>query len=503
MKTTTTFVVLLSVIWLALVGCGGVKMTPEYINAKKAIERNDWEQAKDLLEKEVAKNKGNYEAWYFLGTARKQLGDVKGMLDAYSVAEKGVDEKYRVAMNNTRFSAWAEMYNTSVDIYNRFADNTDIAKIDKGIETMNNAIALKPELPENYSLLGMMYEGKGDTIAAIRAYEKYAELQKPAIDLAKSKGMSLNILRDKALNSLGQAETTKGMRSGNDSLLVDYIRSGSDTVYMYSIQKDKSGFVAEGWRVNPPSSWTAQERERYAPINVRPFTQLGSLYYNRREYDKALKYIDILSILKPSDEQAQNLKVQIYQDQGKMDEALSSLSGLVQSDPKNKYFLSNYALALFRTEKLDEAIAQYEKALQIDPDYDVALFNAAAALKNRAAQFQKEERDRRDKDSKYKENEQRYFPLLTKAAEYFDRYRKLPAHRDDLTAVEHMVNIYETTRDKPKVKQMTTELEAMEYVNSSNPRYWEILGGVYARSNQTDKAEKSFKKADDMRKNQK
>lgn len=501
MKSSVSFILTLGFLWMTIQSfqCS----TPEFTAAKNALNSNDWQKAKELLEKEVARNKNNYEAWYYLGNCRKQLGDVSGMMDAYAVAEKGLDDKYRVAMSNTKFSTWAEMFNTSVELYNRYSENNDASKLDKGIETMNKAITLKSEFPENYSLLGIMYEAKGDSAQAVKSYEKYSDLQRNAVALSKTKGIYINMPRDKALDILGAPNSSKGVRNNYDSVIVDYVQSGGDGVYLYSTQKDKTGFVVEGWRSNPPDSWTAQEKERYAAINVRPFAQLGSLYYNRKEYDLALQYIEIIAALKPADDQATNLKVQIYQDQGKLEQAVASLGDLVRQDPKNKFYLSNYGMILARLERYDDAITQYKKALQLDPDYDMALFNAAAALKNRAGQFKKEEMEKREKDRAYKENEQRYFPLLVESGEYFDRYRKLPAHRDDMTALEQLVNIYEVVRDKAKLSQLVSELEGMEMVNKNNPRYWDLLGGVYTRSTKPDKADRAYKFAEEARKNQK
>lgn len=86
-------------------------------------------------------------------------------------------------------------------------------------------------------------------------------------------------------------------------------------------------------------------------------------------------------MLTPDDETVQNFRIQIYRDQGKLDQALRELQELVQRDPRNKFYLASYALVLLQMERYDDAIAEYEKALQLDPQYDVALFNAAAALK--------------------------------------------------------------------------------------------------------------------------
>ncbi len=482
-----------------LVSCGGIRMSREYIAAKDAVNRKDWPEAKQLLEKEVARNRNNGEAWYMLGWTRQHLGDIKGMNEAYSIAERNAaNDDFKVAISRARFTAWAELFNTSVEIYNRFAENGDSSKLEKGVETMKTAIELKPELPENYSVLGLLYDAKRDTVASLNAYEKYASMQQSAIQLARSNALYLGMNRSVALDKIGQAANSQSMLSGADSVAIDVIKN-RDTVYLYSLQKDKSTYIVEGWRVNPSSSWTDLEEKRYAPMNIRPFAQLASTYYNRRDMEKALKYIDVISTLKPSDEQAQNLRVQVYADQGKSAEALMALSDLVKQDPKNKSYLCNYALALLKMERYDDAVSNYEKALAIDPDYDVALINCAAALKNRAAQFQKEERERREKDSKYKENTDRYFPLLNKSAEYFDRYRRLSTHRDDLSSMEHLVNIYETMRKTNELKAVVAELEGLEFSNTNNPRYWEILGGVYSRLRQSDRADRAFKKADEAK----
>ncbi len=486
---------LLSVFFLE--SCGGIRMSPEYIAAKDAVNRSDWPTAKDLLEKEVARNKNNSEAWYMLGYTRQHLGDIKGMNDAYTIAEKGASDDFKVAISRARFSAWAEMFNTSVEIYNRYAESGDSSKLDKGVETMKTAIELKPELPENYSVLGLLYEAKKDTASSVQAYENYTKMQQPAVNFSKSSGLTLGMERSLAFDKIGRAGQSQMLMIGSDSVAIDVIQA-KDTVYLYSVQKDKSGYHVEGWRVNPPSNWTDLEKNRYAPLNIRPFAQLGSLYYNRHDYDKAMGYIDVISLLKPSDEQAQNLKVQIYADQGKADEALAALSDLVKQDPKNKAYLCNYALALLKQQKYADAVSNYEKALAIDPDYDLALLNCAAALKNSAAQVQKEELDHHSKDPKYKQNSSRYFPLLTKSAEYFDRYRHLSAHRDDLTCMEHLLNIYETLGDTPKLKVIVSELEGMEFSNTNNPRYWEILGGYYSRAH-SDRADHAFQKADEAR----
>lgn len=481
-----------------LSGCGGLRMTRDYIMAKDAVNKQDWNLAKQLLEKEVARDRFNYEAWYYLGVTHQKLGDMKAMNDAYLVAERGLNSDFKSSIARARFSAWAEDFNTGVDIYNRFADSGDTTRLSRAIELMNRAKALKPEYPENFAVLGMLYEARLDTVAMVAEYEGYARLQKDEIDFAAGKGITIGMPRRKVVDVLGPRTSERAVMSGTDSLATDEY-SGKDVVYVSSIRRDKGDFAVEGWRVNPPVTWSKDEKERYSPFNTRPIAQLASIMYKRNELDRALTYTELITSIRPDDEQAQALRVQIYNDQGKADSALALLDLLVVQNPSNKNFINNYALALLRMEKFDEAVIQYERVLGLDPDYDIALLNCAAALKNKAIILQKAERDMKMRDNRYRENEQRFFPLLTKAADLFERYRRLYEHRSDVVPLEHLVNIYEVTGDKVRLGKVVGDLEALESTNAGSVRYWELLGGIYSRAKQNDKAERAFRRADEAK----
>ena len=483
---------------VVLTGCGGMRMTRDYIVAKDAVNKQDWNLAKQLLEKEVSRDRFNYEAWYYLGVTHQKLGDMKAMNEAYSIAERGLNNDFKMSIARARFSAWAEDFNSGVEIYNRYADNGDTSRMSRAVDLMTRAKALKPQYPENCAVLGMLYEARKDTLSMISEYESYAQLQKDDIDFAVSRGLTLGMLRSEAEQKLGSRVSERTVMSGTDSLSTDEY-GGESVVYVSSIRREKSPFVVEGWRVNPPSTWTKEEKERYAPFNTRPIAQLASVMYKRNELDRALYYIELITAIRPEDEQAQSMRVQIYNDQGKVDTALALLDLLVLKNPTNKVFINNYALALLRLEKFDEAVIEYEKLLSLDPDYDLALLNCAAALKNKAIIMQKAEREMKMRDSRYRENVQRFFPLLTKAADLFERYRRQYMHKTELVPMEHLINIYEVTGDRPRLNKVVSDLEALETTYATDARYWEVLGGFYSRGKQTERAERAFRKADELK----
>ena len=55
----------------------------ELIEAESAIEKKDYTTARPLLEKLVATNGANYQAWFDLGFVYHSLGDTEGSIAAY------------------------------------------------------------------------------------------------------------------------------------------------------------------------------------------------------------------------------------------------------------------------------------------------------------------------------------------------------------------------------------------------------------------------------------
>lgn len=481
--------------------------SPEFTSAKVSYNQKDYLKARDLLEKEVDKNPNNAEAWFLLANAKRQLLDYKGASEAILIAQNkapGNELKNKIAAES--YIIWVEVYNVGVNLYNQFLTNRgmDTKKLK---ENLKLGLELKPENIELLALVGSVAENEGDTASAIKEYNNYIHQSEPLFELAKNKGLSIGMPRWSAIQALGRTDTTSTSALQNgDSLFVDRLRSGGNDVYLYSAKK-KGAEVAsvEGWRLNLPKTWIQQERERYFVYNTRPYAALALMYYNQKEYAKAVDAIDRASILTPEDEQNSTFKVQIYEEQGKTSEVLASLEELTKKNPTNKSYWSQLAFVYSRLQRNDDAINVYEKTLTLDPNYDIALFNLAAAYKNKASEFQKSEAKKKETNPKYKEDETKYFPLLNKGAEYFNRYKNLPQHKGDLTALQQLANIYEVTRDKQRLESIIAELESLESSNLSNADYYEFLGGLYARqvSSKKGMAERSkqmFEKADKLRK---
>ena len=456
--------------------------SPEFTSAKLALNQKDYLKARDLLEKVVAKNPNDANAWYLLANCKRTLMDYTGAGEAIIKAQNLPTEgTLRSQIATESYIIWVEVYNLGVNSFNQFQVNRSV-DTKKTKENLHLGVKIKPENAELFALLGSIYEAEGDTANAITEYSNFIKALDGSFNLAKEKGIALNMPRSAAIEQLGRPDSSKSSRLENgDSLYYDHINSGAREVYLFSVKKRKGPAVVEGWRVDLPKSWLPQERERHFVYNGRPYQALALMYYAQKNYAEAIAVIDKASLLSPEDEQNSAFKLQIYEDQGKTSEILASLVTMTKKNPTNKAYMSQLAFILSKLQRHDEAIETYEKTLAIDPTYDIALFNLAAAYKNKASEFQKFEADKKKTNPKYKEDESKYFPLLNKSSDLFSRYLQLPQHNADLAALEQVANVYEVTRETKKLDQIIATLESLEPSNTTNIEYYDFMGGIYAR----------------------
>lgn len=502
MKAIITNLCILLVAALLMQGfqCASSEMT----SAGIAINNGDWNKAEEYLEKEVQKNPTNGDAWFQLGQVREKQQDYSGMLAAFAEARKYVKDK--ATLDKIAFleqKVWVEDYNEAIQMYNdalAMSDETKKSrKMRDAIDRMKSAIAIRPANTEAYSVLAQMYESVGDTTQAITTLEEYVDIQKDVVALLADKNIMFGANRQEVQNAFGNATRVKGATSGNDSVLVDYYKSlNGREVYMYYAQEG-GNFKLAGARVNAPATWLEGEKERFSAFNTQNYSYLAYLYFNRANYNRAMELLTTVTRLRPATEDILQMQSQILDKTGKRDEAMQSVAELAKKYPDNKAYLVQYGSVLVNSGQYDQAIEQFEKALTVDPQYDVALYNLAAAYKNKAGQIQQEEKNKMDADAKYQEKPERYVPLLDKAGVYFERYRALPGKEGEFPVVEQLMNIYQVTRNDQKIKRLVGELEGLEPLYQSNRRYYELLGQIYGKLGKTDKAKEAFEKADRLR----
>lgn len=485
----------------------GACASPEFTTAKIALGQRDYPKALRNLEAETQKNPGNVEAWLLLAQLhREHTRDYEAAFTALQNARRNDKTgRWQGQIGAEELALWVTVYNEAITHYNAIASaaKPEEKELAAAQRLLGLALRLKPDVPDAYGLQGTLWELAGDTTAALQSFARYRELLRPSLEVARRLGLTAGMGRQELRQRLGEPAVTRALPSGEDTLYVDQWTVEGNPLYVFSAAVQGKPAVVEGWRYNPPQAWTQQEKERYARLLVQPFLSAAFALVDRGQLAAALGYVEDALAVNPNNEQAMALLAEIYDRQGRTQELLELLQQLRQRFPDNPVYGLQWAIILTKQERYEEATKAYEEVLRQAPTNELALFNAAIAYKNWAAKLQQEELEKRRQNPRYQEQRERYYPLLRRSAELLEQYRQLPGKRDDFAALEQLLNIYEVLPDaKEKFTRLLAELEGLEPLFANQPRYYELLGGVYARRGDKAKAEQYYNRADQLRKQQ-
>ncbi|MDQ1267121.1 MAG: hypothetical protein QG635_2275 [Bacteroidota bacterium] len=493
------FYLLIALVGGAILAQGFQCASRDLTTAQLAYQNNDAGKAKMYIFKELSMNPENAEAMFLLYqvyTSEQNLDSATYFLKKAEVSSK--DPKLTDKIKITIYKAWVDNFNNSLKYYNLYFSGKEKRYLDSSLKFIDAAVVLRPEMENFYMVRGYIFSEMGDTNRSIEAYSDYAKYTQKELDFAEKYNVYLDEPRAEVLHKFGKPESTTivWQEQVKDSIASDIFKIEEKEVFIFSTKKENEKFLLKAWRVDPPKTWNEVERSQFSGsgISLGPFLNLTQIYYNRKDYDNALKYIKKITYLEPTNTDANSFLVQIYSEQGKMNEAINYIKGLTEKQPDNKFYWSQYGDMLLSQKKYDEALRNYEKAIQIDPEFYLSYRNAASAFKNKSMILQDEEFAKLEKDPKYKVNPEVYLPALRKSAEYFEKSRNSDQFREDLEIMAQLANIYEVTNEKQKLDNIIKELEGLEYTVENLENYYRIMCQLYQRLKMADKEVAACKK---------
>ena len=158
MKHSSTLLIGLALVaYFSLTGfqCGSAEVT----SAKLYMQQQQWAKAEESLQREIAKDPNNEEAWFLLGQTRLELKNYEGMNDAYNKA-LGVSPAHKAEIERNRLAIWANLYNEGVASYNKGKE--DPAEYDTAISQFATAIKLQPDSSTTYYVAALAHYAKKD-----------------------------------------------------------------------------------------------------------------------------------------------------------------------------------------------------------------------------------------------------------------------------------------------------------------------------------------------------
>ncbi|MBN1638726.1 MAG: tetratricopeptide repeat protein [Ignavibacteriales bacterium] len=140
--------------------CGSTEMT----SAKLYIDQKNFPKAQEFLEKELAKNPKNDEAYWLLGFVNGELGEYEQMLGNFNKSLE-ISKTYETKINETKTFYWGKFFNLGVmafnDATNATDDNTAIQHFEKAAENFQFAITCMPDSGGTYKNLAYTYLSLG------------------------------------------------------------------------------------------------------------------------------------------------------------------------------------------------------------------------------------------------------------------------------------------------------------------------------------------------------
>ena len=200
LKRTIAISVLAVYLALTAFQCASTEMT----TAKLYIQQKNPDKALEALEKEVAKNPKNDEAYFLMGNIYGEKAEYEKMLEAYDKS-LAISKKFEANINNNKYKFWADNYQKGAAYFNLGikANDQDTAKIfyNKALEAFNTAIKILPDTPSAYQSAAYVYLNLGQIDKSVEPLETVYKRQPKNLQVIKILGEVYLAIAEKVENN--------------------------------------------------------------------------------------------------------------------------------------------------------------------------------------------------------------------------------------------------------------------------------------------------------------
>jgi tetratricopeptide (TPR) repeat protein len=318
---------------------------PELTQAEAALEKNDYATAQPLLEKIVAANSANYQAWFDLGFLYNAEGKTDDSIAAY---RKSVTAKPDVFESNLNLGLMLVK-----------AGSPDAAQF------LSAATGLKPTAHVDegrarawLSLAHVLEATK--PAEAIAAYQEVARLQPKDPEPHLSAGL---LLQKQGQPELAEQEYKQALALDNQS--ADAF-TGMVNLYM----QEKRFSEAEAM---------LRKLEQLRPDDTNVHLQLGRVLAAAGKHDDAIKELEPAAKAAPNDVALHRDLADLYLEAGKYDLAIAQYQPLVAATPNDFDLHMSFGRALLLQHEFPDAQREFILAIKLKSDSGEAYWQLAVA----------------------------------------------------------------------------------------------------------------------------
>lgn len=319
---------------------------PELTQAEAAIEKRNYAAAEPLLHKLVARDAGNYVAWFDLGFVENELGNVEASIAAY---RKSVAAKPDVFEANLNLGLQlARTGQPDAEDFLRAA--THLTPTSHAAEGQYRA----------WVALGHTLENESKAEEALSAYQRAAILQPKEIEPHLSAGQVLE-----HENKFAEAEKEYQQALALDPSSTDAV-IGLANIYMRGHRFPQAeDYLRKLLAANPESGAAEIQLGRVLAAEGKPEDGIAALAAGLK--------------LTPGDDSARRDLAELYATAGKSELAEGAYRALVAAHPNEAELHRRLGQALLRQKKFPEAQQEFVAAVKLKPDLGEAYGDLAFA----------------------------------------------------------------------------------------------------------------------------
>ena len=318
---------------------------PELTEAENAIEKKDYAGAEPLLEKVVAADAGNFQAWFDLGFIYSALGRPEEAIAAYhksvaakpdvfesnlnlglTLAKKGEPDAEQYLRAATGLKPTANVEEGHLRAWLSLARVLENSKPDQALEAYRQAAALAPSDPEPHLESGALLERANHLAEAEREYKLALAIDPGSSDALT--GLANVSMRDRRFPEAAEA---------------------------------LSKLVA------------------LRPDDVAARLQLGRVLEAEGKNDDALAQLEATAKLAPADATLQRDLASLYTKTQKYAQAEALYRSLLAAHPNDPELHHGLGVALLNQKKYGDAQQEFLSAVKLKPDFGPAYGDLAVA----------------------------------------------------------------------------------------------------------------------------
>jgi tetratricopeptide (TPR) repeat protein len=257
-------------------------------------------------------------------------------------------------------------------------------QIDKAIAEWQKVAASYPD-GNTLNFLGDLYLKKKDRTSAIAEYHKAAKIYLDEGFSLKSLAIFKKILNvdpqdTRALIALGELNEEKNIATD----AIKYYLASADALSKQNKRSEVLDVYNRILNLAPKNIQLKAKiadlfsREGFVPEAAREFTEIGKLYAEKEDYEKARSYLTKSAEIQPNRKEVFLELSSLYERMGDLDQAVGSIDTLLQRMGEDAALLTRKAHILVAKGSLDEARAILAAVVEAEPENTEAKREVAA-----------------------------------------------------------------------------------------------------------------------------